>query len=354
MSTIGPPSAGINSGGSWPALAIAIRPRRDVEPADEGRDEERGVQFIDEDPVRAAQGVRGTRGGLQRRVHHRPGEGHEERRRDALAGHVGDDHAEWSTAPAKAEELEEIAADLTGRLVVAREVVARRPRAAASDTMLRCCSRLSASSAAMPLFASGRGIGARGVAGVELAIRSIATARASSARSTARWRTAGPSAMSRPYEPACRRGCRASCVARRGQWPRSRTPAAGHPRVRNGLRARLRHVRTAVARPRTCQSRRWPRRPSGRALGGGGRRRSPTPGQGSSGTGRRGPSEEMTSANRAAASRRAGPRSGPWPSSASRSICVQRAPPVLRVGRLLALHHLEDRVERHQARARDE
>ena len=56
---------------------------------------------------------------VDRGVQQRPGEGHEQGRGDALAGHVGDDDTEWPAASAQPEQVEEVAADLAGRLVVA-------------------------------------------------------------------------------------------------------------------------------------------------------------------------------------------------------------------------------------------
>ena len=65
---------------------------------------------------------------VQRGVHDRAGERHEQRGGDALAGDVGDDDAERPAPAVEAEQLEEVTADLAGRLVVAREVVAGHVR----------------------------------------------------------------------------------------------------------------------------------------------------------------------------------------------------------------------------------
>ena len=61
-------------------------------------------------------------------MHDRSGEGHEQGRIEALAGHVGDHDGEGAAAPLEAEQLEEVAADVTRRGVVAGQLVARDVR----------------------------------------------------------------------------------------------------------------------------------------------------------------------------------------------------------------------------------
>ena len=86
----------------------------------------------------------GPRRVVDRGVDQRPGERHEQRRRDALAGHVGDDDASRPAAAAEPEHVEEVAADLARRLVVAGDVVARdvgRRRAATKLRWIRRAER---------------------------------------------------------------------------------------------------------------------------------------------------------------------------------------------------------------------
>ena len=96
----------------------------DVQPTHQRGDEQGGVQLVDEDPVGAPERVGGARGSLQRRVDDWPGERHQQRRGDALAGDIGDHDSQRAAATSKPEELEEVAADLARRFVIAREVVA--------------------------------------------------------------------------------------------------------------------------------------------------------------------------------------------------------------------------------------
>ena len=78
----------------------------------------------DEDAVRPVDRLRGAARRVERAVHDGSGEGHEQGGVEALAGDVGDDDRERMSAPREAEQLEEVAADVTRRRVVAREVVA--------------------------------------------------------------------------------------------------------------------------------------------------------------------------------------------------------------------------------------
>ena len=78
---------------------------------------------LDEDVVRSFERLRGSARRAQRRVDDRPRERHQQRRRDALARDIGDHHTQRLSTPAEPEQLEEIAADLAGRLVVAGQVV---------------------------------------------------------------------------------------------------------------------------------------------------------------------------------------------------------------------------------------
>ena len=61
---------------------------------------------------------------------HRAGEGHQHPGADPLAGDVGDDDADRPTPAMQLEQLEEVTADLAGRLVVARQVVPGHDRSA--------------------------------------------------------------------------------------------------------------------------------------------------------------------------------------------------------------------------------
>ncbi len=119
---MGEPSARTISGGSWPALAThrcpvrtSRRAHRAVMNSDERRSSTR-IRF-----VRSSACGRPGRV-VDRRVQQRPRERHEQGGRDALAGDIGDDDAQRPPAPAQAEQVEEVAADLASRLVVAGDI----------------------------------------------------------------------------------------------------------------------------------------------------------------------------------------------------------------------------------------
>ena len=77
----------------------------------------------------------------------RPGERHQQRRGDALAGDVGDDDARPAGPVAEREHVEEVAADLARRLVVGRDLEPAERPVASSGIRLRWIRRDSAISA---------------------------------------------------------------------------------------------------------------------------------------------------------------------------------------------------------------
>ena len=95
--------------------------RRGVHHEQDGGHHERRRALGHEDAIDAGQGVRRTRGvvggGVEKRAH----VCHEQRRRDALAGHVRDQQADAIELAAHREGVEQVAPDLERRLVRGRE-----------------------------------------------------------------------------------------------------------------------------------------------------------------------------------------------------------------------------------------
>ena len=116
--------------------------RGDIQHARDRGDEQATADLVDEDPIRPLQGIGRPRRGIERSVDHRASEGHEHPGADPLAGDVGDDDADRPTTALHLEQLEEVAADLAGRLVVARQVVTRHDRSAERHEAALCESRL--------------------------------------------------------------------------------------------------------------------------------------------------------------------------------------------------------------------
>jgi hypothetical protein len=113
----------------------------------QGRDEERRSSFLDEDPIGPLEGIAGRSGVVDRGVEQRPRKGHQQGGGNALAGHVGDRDRQQATPPPDPEHVEEVAADLVGRLVVAGDPIEPGISGVASGMKLRWMRVASANSA---------------------------------------------------------------------------------------------------------------------------------------------------------------------------------------------------------------
>ncbi len=101
---------------------------RQVESRHDGRDEQARMALVHEHAVRALERLCRAGRVIDGRMDERARERHEECRSDALARDIGDDDAQRVTSATEPEEIEEVAADLARRLVVAGDRVARHVR----------------------------------------------------------------------------------------------------------------------------------------------------------------------------------------------------------------------------------
>ena len=107
-----------------PCVGQPEQPAAELDGRAQRRDVERRPAFLDEDPVDQLERGRRRPDVVDGGAEERPGERHEEGRRDALAGHVGDAQREPARPAAHPERVEEVAADLARRLVMVGELVA--------------------------------------------------------------------------------------------------------------------------------------------------------------------------------------------------------------------------------------